>query len=290
MSYGEQMLTVNGVNVGKVRVLDVYAGGAITPRLDLRLGFTLATGVRWRFDDVESIRGQLHDVTGELRLAEHGESTGFLCWTGNQPRVYPSQSEHQVTMACDLDPWRVRRIEAWRNGASPKFWVAIWPTLVDQNGWYDAQVPSFPVTVPREKWLEVLNKWGVADYALLEVPRSAFDRQRFGEAVGYLEKARQLVDTGHQDRAVGECRLAIDAMFPPLIAATGKSDLAGHFASVVPAERASAYAKLLRALKEVTHMPHHTSSNAHGFRRSEAIFVVQTTEHFLALAGDITSS
>jgi hypothetical protein len=187
-SYGEQMIAVNGVNVGKVRVLAVYAGGAISPRLDLLLGFTLAQSVRWHFDRTEPENGLLHDIAGELRLREHGDSAGFLRWTGNQRRVYPSQWEQQVTMSCDLDPWRVTKIETSRNGQSPVFWLAIWPTLVDQVGWYDAAVPSFSFAVPREVWLDTLNKWGVGDYAVLEVPRSAVDRQRFAQAVAYRQE------------------------------------------------------------------------------------------------------
>ena len=108
-------------------------------------------------------------------------------------------------------------------------------------------------------------------------------------AVDHLTKAKRRLDDGNYDDAIGACRLAIDAMFKGLEANGAQAGFANYLMPAVPEDRANEYAKLLSALKEVAHEPHHISSAPQQYWRAEATFMIQTVQHLLALAGSLTA-
>jgi hypothetical protein len=289
-SLGEEIVTINSHIVGKIRVLHMNPIAALFPCLRLTLGVTLSTP-KSGFSGVPIPTGfQLRDLRGELRLSEHGNIAGHLEWVGHRRFVRPDSHENQISMQCDLDRWRVHRIESWRKGKPPRFWLQLWPSLVGPSEWYDSDIQAFAVEVPQQAWLDTLAQWGTTRWSVLEVPYSTADREEFERALDHVSHAVSRIDAGDYTIAVSECRLAIDAMFSALDRDGKKERFAQRLNNSVPAERAEQYSALLKALKDVTQKPHHTSTDPVAFRRSEALFVVQTVQHVLALVGDLRTT
>jgi hypothetical protein len=291
-SYGEQDITVAHRVVGTVRVLAVFPRGEVFPSLCLRLGVTLREFAPDYHGGVPMAGYEMRDVQGELRLTEHGDALGALRWF-DQHRISRSTSpayESQVEMSVDLDPWRIERMERWRRGEPPRFWLKLWPTVVGSDHTrLEAAVNSFSFAIPRDSWLSVLAGLNVARYSVLEVPATEADAAIFQQAAAHLAKARGYLGDGRYSEAVGACRLAVDAMFS-VLGADVRLPLGDHLARLTDERRGASYAKLVSGLKEITHLPHHTSSQPREFRRAEAVFVVQTTQHIVALIGDLRRS
>lgn len=291
-SFGEQILTVNATHVGRVRVLGVFAESVQFPRLGIRLGVELSSGNKQHAGSgAPNGTFQVRDVSGELRLLQNSDAIGLVHWTGQRRGIRSGGGETQISLVCELDPWRLSRLEQWRGGKPPRFWLQLWPALVGDTAWYDADAVVFSVDVPRDVWLDVLTRWGTTRYTVFELPYLGIDRARFQRAIGHLDLARRRLLEGAYDDCVAACRLTIDAMFGDLDAerGTGAPSFADRLPPSVPRDRAKEYGKLLGALKEVTNEPHHLSGAAIGFNRAEAVFVVQTTAHLLALVGALTA-
>lgn len=291
-SYGEEQVMVAQRGAGIVRVLAAYALGDVFPRLGLRLGITLRE-LTPDYSGVTPIAAyELRDLHGEVRLTEYGDVLGPLHWIGQRrgPRSGTPALEQQVETAVDLDQWRIERLERWRRGESPRLWLQLWPSLLSSaHGWYESDMRPFPFTIPRDAWLAVLTGLKVARFTVLEVPFTEADATVFSQAARHLGDAHSQLRDGRFSEAVGTCRLALDAMFIVLIA-DEKRPLAEYLAPLTDSKRAEQYAKLLSALKELTHLPHHTSSAPREFGRAEAVFVVQTTQHMLALMCELRGS
>ncbi|MGH7647747.1 MAG: hypothetical protein ACREND_06490 [Gemmatimonadaceae bacterium] len=291
-SFGEQILTVNSTRIGRVRALGVFADSVQFPRLGIRLGVELSSGNRqFAGQAVPDGALQLRDLSGELRLLQNSDAIGLVHWTGQRRGVRSGGGETQIPLVCELDPWRLSRLEQWRDGKPPRFWLQLWPALVDDKSWYDADVVGFSVDVPRETWLDVLSRWGSTHYAVLEVPYIGMDPARFQRAVEHLDTARRRLLEGAYTDCVATCRLAIEAMFGDLDAerGAGADSFADRLPSSVPRERAKVYGRVLAALKDLSHEPHHLSGVPTELSRAEAVFVVQTMAHFFALVGALTS-
>ena len=127
-SFGESELLVISRIVGRIRILDLYHGLALFPRIIIRLGVTLHDNPKNEFSPGRPIQAfELRDVRGEIRLEEHAKVVGALHWAG-PPRFVRSSSygaENQVELACDLDALRVERIEEHRVGREAVFgWLS----------------------------------------------------------------------------------------------------------------------------------------------------------------------
>jgi len=286
---GEHDIMLSHHRIGAVRVLNATPYSGAFPVFGLSLGVTVQkpTPELLKAGTVEAL--ELRDLRGELRLSENGNAIGFAQPVGDWTPVAASGYESQLQVVVPLDPWRVTRIEAWRNGGAPRFYLHLWPTFTSGGSWPMCQVSAFPFEVPHLDLLNILSKWSPRAYHVLEVPVSEVDRERFALAVVHVTKANAHLESGRYDEAVGECRLAIDAMFNGL-ESTGKEDrFSAYLQPRIPEERADEYAKLLTALKDITHKPHHPSSAPHQHWRAEAVFAVQTTQHMLALVGSLTA-
>lgn len=280
-SFGEQNITINSTLVGKVRVLNTYAAPAIYPCLGLKLGVTL-TEPKVMQGNLPAPKGfQLRELRGELRVAEHGEMIGTVQWSGHRRFVRPDNHESQVSVTCELDDIRVNRIEERRKGEVPMFSLQLWPSLVGPEEWHDAEISAIQLRIPRDTWVEIISKWGPARWSILEVPYAPVNEDRFRRTFVHIGKARRWLDTGEYDSVVGECRLAIDALFADLDL-KDKTALASRIISSVPAERAEAYSALMKSLKTLANEPHHGAGR---FMRAEATFTLQTVCHAVALVG-----
>jgi hypothetical protein len=286
-SFGEQSVNIGQRQAGRVRVLGVNANGTIVPRLLLRIGMTLEQRppdfVGAQPVDQYSLRG----LTGQLRLTEHADAIASLQWIDpqNAPRSAAPSYECNATVSIDVDCRRIETIERWRDGKPPRFWLQLWPSfLSNTQGWYDAEVRAFPFEVPRDTWIAALTGLGLGRFLVLEVPLTTVNADVFTQTSAHLGHALNHLDRGYYSDAVSACRLAIDAMFTVL---TGKVQFADYLAAHTDQSRAKKYSQLLTGLKELTHLPHHPSAGTWTYVRAEAVFVVQTTQHLVALVGDL---
>src|SRR5438067_398839 len=112
-SFGENDVLVGARIVGRIRVLEVFQGSALFPRLVIRLGVTLHDSPKNEFGPGRPIQAfELRDLDGDLRLEEHGKTASYLQWSGQRRFVRSSShaSESQLELGCDLDAFRIEKI------------------------------------------------------------------------------------------------------------------------------------------------------------------------------------
>ncbi len=285
-SFGESELLVGSRIVGRVRALDVVSGSAIFPRLDIRLGFALHDSPKYEFGPDRPIQAfEVRDVRGELRLEENAKTVGYLHWAGARRFVRSTSygAENDVLLVCDLDSSRMEMIEEHRAGRDSLFWLALWPSLVDEHGFLDCDVRPLRVAIPREKWIAVVGSLTHARVTLLEVKRPRLEAPEFEAAIGHIMEARTRVDRGDFDESVACCRRAIEALSRALDIGHKAASLEGSLGAVTDEKRAKAYAGIVSRVKELGNYTIHRSEAPGRYSRTEAQFVVGTTEHVLAL-------
>lgn len=297
-SLGETDIQYSHRTIGKLRVLQLVAESAIYPRLGIRLGCSLYEVPETQAGHGMPLTGyELAGIGGELRLSELGHVVGSVLAPGRPSRVrsgaYPY--EHQLTLTCDLDHLRLERIEEWRGGQPPVFWLQLWLTLVREGQYLESDAHVFRMHVPREQWLEFLGQSRGNGYSVIEVRYLPSEAAVFQAALGHLRAARASIDLGDHRAAVGNCRLALDAVLdehprvpkgprPEQIKALW--ELAGERADTGNIDQ---YRTFLSKLNSLTSVTHHNYGTAVAFRRSEALFIVRLTESLLALLGDLTT-
>lgn len=296
-SVGEADVGVNGRLIGKVRVLRFYADAAIYPRLVLETGFTLYDDAGTQFTQGVPATGyEVIDVTGELRLNEHSMCVAPLYWNGGDRNLGSSSTPHpyeqQIRLVADLDPWRLERLEAARGLSSPAFWLTLSLSFVAGNGGYHhrEKVRAFRLEVPREQWLQFLAAVHHDEFEVIEVRYDKSKVERFRKALQEAASARSRIMAGDYNEAVTACRRALEAV-------SGESDI-GNTAedwklTLTPRSderRAEAYASVFSKVKVLANVTVHPGGAPVVYSRSEALFVLRTTENLLALLGDLTRS
>lgn len=291
-SFGEQTLIVNARICGTLRVLGLSPLPALYPRLGLLVGCTL-TEVD---ESVHGLGGPLKDLellslSGELRVHEHGPAIGILQWVGQNHRCRsaPFASEDQLQLACDLDPWRLERIEKSRNGAAPFFWLQLWPVIIMAGQRVHATAQPIRMEVPRDRWLEFLDGAGYGSFDVLEVRIPSERKEAFTRLLGHLRDARRQLNEGHFDAAVGSCRKAVEAMIGEAQLPNRADDLAQALGGRLPARRAEAYAAILSKLKHLAALGQHDLGAPEPFTRAEALFILRAIEDLCALLGELAT-
>lgn len=297
-SLGETDIQCGSRIIGKLRALHLFADSAIYPRLGIRLGCSLYEVQEAQVGHTPPLTGyELIGMSGELRLAEHGHVVGPVLAPGRSSRVRSSAfpHEHQLTLTCDLDHLRLERIEEWRGGQPPRFWLHLWPSLVRAGQYLDSDARAFALHVPREYWLEFLGQSRSTGYSVIEVRFPPSEAAVFQAALGHLRAARASIDAGDLRAAVGNCRLALDAVLDehPRVPRGPRQEQIKALWELAE-ERAHSgsvdqYRSIFSKLNGLTSVTHHNYGAAVAFRRSEALFVVQTMESMLALLGDLTT-
>jgi hypothetical protein len=197
-------------------------------------------------------------------------------------------------LVCDLDPWRLERIERRRNGGVPTFWLEMWPSIVCKGEQLHVQVQPIRMDVPREQWLAFLGRVRHGQFEILEVPVPTEQLEAFKRAFEHTTTARQRVDLGDYDEAVARCRKALDVVyqtFPKRDGKEGEEDgLRVALAAATDERRAKEYAGIVARLKQLGAFAHHDLGEVGvEYSRAEAQFVVRMTEHVLALVGRLTA-
>jgi hypothetical protein len=291
-SLGEADINANSWIVGRVRVLNIYADNALYPRLGLTLGITLNDLATSRFGSNPGPVFEWHGVAGELRLSETGGAIGLLSELSQKRPIRPStfNSESQVRVICELDPWRLEVIERHRNGTTPTLWIELWPKLMSDEGPTEGNIRLFRLSVPREQWLDFLGKVAGSQFDVLEIQYSAREAERFKRAVARTREARAQISAGEYDSAVAECRKVLEALKHEL-REEGESDpLTPLFEQRTDVRRAKEYLGIISRIKQLSGFVHHDFGSALTYSRAEAQFVLRTTESILSLVGALTAS
>ncbi len=271
--------------VGRVRVLDVASAPAIFPRLVIRLGATLHDSPKNDFAPGRPIEAfEVRDLQGELRLGERGMAVASLHWAGHRRFVRSSSygGENEISLSCDLDPFRLERLEEYRAGGEALFSLALWPTLVDAHGFL-GDIHLLRLVIPRDKWVEVLGALTDSHVTLLEVRRPHLQAPEFNAAIGHIREARTRVDHGDFDESVACCRRAIEALAKALNISHEAAGLEETLAKITDTKRGKVYASIVSKLKELANYTIHRHEAAGKYTRAEAQFAVGSTEHALAL-------
>lgn len=292
-SLGEADVLVNSRIVGKVRVLRLSADTAIYPRILLESGFSLHDDPEAQFAvGVPATGYEVTGVTGELRLTEHGSCVAPVYWSGpdRNPRPAHRTYEAPVRLVADLDPWRLERIEAARGANAPLFWVALWLSFVASNGQqFRDKVLPIRLELSREQWLQFLAAVHHDEFEVIEVRYDKSKAERFRKALQELAAARARIVAGDYNEAVAACRRALEAASGESEVGKTAEDWKAALAPRTDERRAAEYAGVFSRLKELAAMTVHNRSEPLVYSRSEALFVVRTTENLLALVGDLTS-
>lgn len=210
-SFGEANIMLEIYNMGTVRVLALHSVTKLYPRLGVRLGITLRDG-----PEQSGCRGTLTltGITGELRLQRDSDAFGVLHWMEHRQtlRSSPHGIEEQVELVCELDPWRVERIERHRDGKEPLLWMQLWPQALGNEGYVQMNIDLVLVTPPRDRWIEFLNEVRDASLEAIEALYPVVFGGTFRAALQHTRKARRLIDTGQYDEAIACCRRAVEAL------------------------------------------------------------------------------
>jgi len=291
-SLGESNITIDSFFAGNFRVLNIFAASAIYPRLGIVLKCTL--NERQEPEDHAIRDYEMIDLAGELRLEEQKESIGPTLWLEKEQKILSSANrrEQSLKVFCDLDPWRLERIEEQRKGEELKLWLLLWPTFRGKGSFRMIDVRPLRIEVPRDKWLQVLEGMEYGRYEILEIPRAHLDDAKFEETMKHLTAARLSIDKGNYEETLRYCRIAIEAFTEALkktSAIKEESDLKSVLEIATDERRAKEYYGIISKLKKLVSMKLHAYGSESVFSRVEVQFVTRTTENLLALLSKLTA-
>ncbi len=291
-SLGESNIIIDSFFAGDFRARDIFAASAIYPRLGIVLECKL--GERQEPEDRALRNYEMIDLCGEIRLEEQSKSIGPTLWLEKRQKIRSSTTprEQHLKVFCDLDTWRLERIEEYRKGEELKLWLQLWPTFRGKGSFWDIDVRPFRIEVPRDKWLRVLEGMEHGRYEILEIPRAHLDDAKFEDAMKHLTAARLSIDKGNYEETLRHCRIAIES-FTSALKKTHvmkeKNDLKGILEVATDERRAKEYYGIISKLKELVSMKLHAYGSESAFSRVEVQFVTRTTENLLALLSKLTA-
>lgn len=278
-SLGESEVIIQSRICGRIGVTSLGQDPAVFPRLRIALRVAL-------HEVKEGIPGaptatafELRDLTGELRLSQDADAVGNVVWKGQRRHVRSNDygGDTQLTLTCDLDAVRIERIEQRRVGAPLRLWLAVWPTLVADGAFLDADVRPIAIDVPRDVWLAFLEGARGVSYEVFELALPQLLESQLEDATSYLQTARRRIDAGDYESAVATCRKAVEAVRLLLPKVEEGDPLAAFLAQRTPDRHAEHYTAILSRLKQVTAKSVHASAQGTAFSRAEALFILGMT-------------
>jgi hypothetical protein len=287
-SYGEGEVYSQSRTIGRIRVQAIFVGSEIYPRLGLLCSAALIDIVD---DTTKGLANyELRDITGELRLSENGHTLAALNRTGQRNLVRSNAygGEDNFSLVCDLDIFRLERIEQLRGGKPPVFWVELWPTLLSKVGHIDATIRPFRISIPREAWLGFLEKVRNDRYEILELRFARNDAEAMGKTLEYLRLAEARLYDGDYPNAVATCRKALEALaIANELPATG-GDWRSALGILTQERIAKEYASILSSIKQLAGFEiHELGKPDPQYTRAEAQFIIRSTENLTALIGHL---
>lgn len=292
-SLGESNIIIDSFIAGDFRARDIFAASAIYPRLGIVLDCKLRE--RQEPEDRALRDYEMIDLCGEIRLEEQSKSIGPTLWLEKSQKILSSTTlrEQSLKVFCDLDPWRLERIEEYRKGEELKLWLQLWPTFRGKGSFWIIDVRPLRIEVPRDKWLRVLEGMEHGRYEILEIPREHLDDARFEDVMKHLTAARLSIDKGNYEETLRYCRIAIEA-FTDALKKTHtmevENDLKGILEVATDERRAKEYYGIISKLKKLVSMKLHAYGSESVFSRVEIQFVTRTTENLIALISKLTAA
>ena len=270
-NYGGAGLTIGHFKVGHVRVTSVTAAHALAPSLRLKLAWTLGNRSAKAGPPGEYV---LVGVDGELFLGRGVQSVGALQQRGGRHLLrsltYAQEQEDALTL--DLDWYRFERLEEHRQGGTMNLWVQLVPRIEVDGTTTEAQVDDFPLSIPRDDWLDVVTSVTGDHTDVLEVRYHLSHAGRFGPSLGELAIAERAVDSGDFYKAVVQARKAVDLWAASVT--TADSDVTSLLTDRVGDSHAELYAGLISRAKGMGNVKAH-EPDAREYSRAEALFAVR---------------
>lgn len=274
---------------GSVKLSGLSAERGVFPRLHLQFGVT-AFEREADHDKAPHLKGyDLRNFRGELRLQIHGDAFAPLEISQRPSRIYslhnPSTDQY-LSMTASIAPWALERVEDWRKGKEPTFHIQLWMTADSKEyGQLEVYCEPFPVVVPQTVWVEALRGLNYGDFHIVEISHGEVDHELFEKALEFVQRAQKALSEGRFEECVTACRGAYEQMIQKVKGKKATGTPLSRFLGEVSEDRAEGYAKMWTGLKDAMQEgPHDTK----GYRRSEALFCLQTVIHSLSLIGDIS--
>jgi hypothetical protein len=292
-SLGEGEISIANQRHGIVRVRSLYPIQALYPCLGIEIGIELHELPENISQQKPPLIGyELRDLSGELRMGEHDNLLGFVGWAGERTHVrsHALPNQRNIRLALDLDPVRLELAERTRNGRAPRFWLDLWPTVIHHTEFLDAECTRIQFSVPIETWVQVISTMQRGSYEIIEVRFDVPRAERFQKAVGHLRDARRKIDEGMFDEAAALSRKAIEAT-ATACGLPKNADWATLFKKSRQERCATEFGGIASRLKQLAGFAiHDMNQPAPDYTRSEAQFIVRTSEAFLALAAGLVHS
>jgi len=284
----EISISVNNLpDAVKISIQDIIATPALYPRLLLKVGIILAEtkdGANYPLKDYELI-----DLEGELRLSENGDTIGIIRWSGqrHQHKSSTLPREHGINLFCDLDPWRIEKIEQHRDGQEPTFWIQIWPTLAGGDYFTNIQTWSTRITIPRDKWIKILKGIGYGDFEIVEITRGEMDKELYSRSISHLKDAQSRLIHGDYDGCLLSCRKAIEAMEKAMPKGKGKPEetIKTTLAAILGQKRGDHLYGIISRAKKWTNIAAHSQGEPVEHSRTETVFLLNSTTNILYMIG-----
>lgn len=289
-SLAEINIIVHHYEALKIWVSDVVADEASFPRLRFNIKYKLLEypdRVDHPLKDYELI-----DLEGDLRLSERQDTIGSLRWIGkrHQYNSTVTSSESHISMFCDLDLHRIEKIEQFRDGKGPVFWLELWPTFAGKGPFYNIDSRPARIVIPQDKWVQILDGIGYGDFEIIEITRGELDKELYSKSISYLKQAHSRLNYGDYDGCLMNCRKSIESMIKATPKGKGKQDEAFQAVLVkqVGADRASYLSGIISRVKKWTNIAAHSQGETVKHSRLEAQFVLNSTLNLLHLIGGLS--
>lgn len=226
------------------------------------------------------------EIRGQIHLRAQG-TTEYLLGTAYPEKVLivdtrPSAIRSQANFYIDLDDRQIETIEDLRKGGD--LWFTLTLSGVVDGSHRPREVTDqsvVPLHVNQKTWIDVLKQMEYGQFMLFEIPvPSPETSKELGQALTYLEKAREHFWRGHYDEAVANCRKALEELTNGLGDQAELDNAKRSYRETredMPIE--SRFLFLREAARHITHPAVHAGQSTAGaaFDRKDATFVLSAT-------------
>jgi len=259
---------------------------ALGHRIDLTLDFSTHAWPEW-----ETKRGIVIDLFGtDVTLVAGPTSADLGQWrphARSELQFMSHESHRKVTFSETLTASQLASIEDQRAGRAFRLKLRLYGRAhyVDR---VDFKLHPYEVDLPvdRDEWSNALAQSGFSDILILELPVPTADHET-RNAVALLRKAIDAKSSGRDADAVGDCRLALNALTNAGFGGAAPSDviqfIKQNASRLNLAERFSA----LQAAAELYCSPSHhfPGPNRDEYGRADATFAIAVTAALVQIAG-----
>lgn len=295
-----------------------YMRNSRPPRIRFGISITNDSGQRSRFF---GFCGQLRLVlknTDPLIADVDSIILNDIIDSENQVLDIDHDKSRQLDLTFILDPYLKNIIENNREG-DLRFRIYLYcyrfsnieqnPQIVSENCHVSSR-HGIDIEIPRSKWADILSEAGYDKYQLIEIPIDYGDiinysktlegdgfQDRIRKASDQLTRIMREMDEGNWRKAVGDCRIALDALIlgDVKIVDGRKISVVNAISELLstsgfPEETITSFNILLKQIKTFTSTQHHIKSEAGKeielpvpMDREDALFAVTTVATIINL-------